>query len=77
MLQKMAHPPSRLESKVGSVQKCQIFQDFPKFRGNHGQSISIEKWPLSISNRGSELAKCWEKPRPPDETENVAENGPF
>ena len=59
-----------------SVQKCQIFQDFPKFWGNPGQSISLQKWPLPIANRGSKLAKCWAMSRPQEETKNDAGNGP-
>ena len=57
MLQKMGHFSPRVAFKMRYRQKCQIFQDFPKFWEDQGQSICLQKWPLSIANRGSKLAE--------------------
>ena len=63
MLQKMGNFSSRVPPRMVIVVNVKF--------------ICLQKWPLSIANRGSKLAKFREKSGPQDETGNVAENDHF
>ena len=76
-LREMRHFNSLLAFKMGYRQKCQISHDISKMSGDPGRLICLEKWPLSISNHGSKLAKFRDKSAPQEEAGDVAENAPF
>ena len=76
-LQQMRHfsPTVALEMVIAVNVKFSTIRQ--KFRGNRGQSICLQKWARSVSNRGSKLAKFRGKSGPQEDAGNDAEMGHF
>ena len=77
MLQKMGHFSSGVAHKMAIVINVNFSWTPRKFWGNRWKSICLQKWHISITTRGSKLAKFREKSGHQEAAGDVSENGPF